>query len=61
MLDAVSVCVQYDGGGTDCFGADDLQHRQDNGHYENYVSKRLQRSSRRKLRGAPLGDYTLRI
>ena len=61
MLDAVSICVQYDVGGTDIFCTDDLRHRQHNGRYENYFSKRLQRSSRQKQRGAPLGDHTLRI
>ena len=48
-------------GGTDIFSADDLHHRQNNGRYENYFSKRLQRSSRQKQRDAPLADHTLRI
>ena len=61
MLDVVSICVQYDGGGTELFCIDDLHHRQNNGRYENYFSKRLQRSSRQKKRGAPLGGHTLRI
>ena len=61
MLDAVSICVQYDVGGTDIFSGDDLRRRQNNGRYENYFSKRLQRSSRQKQCGAPLGDRTLRI
>jgi hypothetical protein len=46
MLDAVSICVQYDLDGADIFSGDNLRHRQNNGRYENYFSKRLQRSSR---------------
>jgi hypothetical protein len=57
----VSICVQHDVGGTDFFCTDDLHHRQNNGRYENYFSNRLQRSSRQKQRGTPLGDHTLRI
>jgi YHS domain-containing protein len=61
MLDAVSICIQYDVGGTYYFCTDDLRHRQDNGHHENYFSNRLQRSSHQKQHGAPLGDHTFRI
>jgi hypothetical protein len=61
MLDAVSICVQYDLDGADIFSGDDLRHRQNNGRYENYFSKRLQRSSRQKQHGSPLGDHTFRI
>jgi|GEM_PF-2403891 hypothetical protein len=61
MLDAVSICIQYDVGGSYIFCTDDLHHRQHNGRYENYFSKRLQRSSRQKQHGTPLGDHTLRI
>jgi hypothetical protein len=61
MLDAVSICVQYDVGGSYIFCTDDLHHRQHNGRYENYFSKRLQRSSRRKQHGVPSGDHTPRI
>jgi hypothetical protein len=61
MLDAVSICVQYDLDGVDIFSGDDLRHRQNNGRYENTFSKRSQRCSRQKQRGAPLGDHTLRI
>jgi len=41
MLDAVSVCVQYDVGSY-IFCTDDLRHRQHNGRHENYFSNRLQ-------------------
>ena len=61
MLDAVSICVQDDVGGTNIFCTDDLHHRQSNGRHENYFSKRLQRSYRQKQRGAPLAGHTLRI
>ena len=60
ILDAVSICVQHDAGGTDFICTDDLHHHQNNG-YENHFSKRLQRGSRQKQRGTPLGDHTLRI
>ena len=42
MLDAVSICVQYDVGGSYIFCTDDLRHRQHNGRRENYFSNRLQ-------------------
>lgn len=60
MLDVVPICVQYDLD-ADIFSGDDLRHRQHNGRYQNYFSKRLQRSSRQKQRDVPLGDHTPRI
>ena len=61
MVDAVAICVQYDVGSRHIFSADELGHRQRNGRPENCFSKRLQRRSRQKQRGALLGDHTLRI
>jgi hypothetical protein len=60
-LDGVPVCVNYDVDGTEFFCTDDLHYRQKSGRYKNYFFKLLQRSSRRKQRGAPLDDRTLRI
>jgi hypothetical protein len=30
-LDGITICVQYDAGGTEFFCADDLHHREKNG------------------------------
>ena len=61
MLDAISICIQCDVGGTGVFCTDDLHHRHNNGRHENYFFKDLQRSSRQKRRDAPLADHTFRI
>jgi hypothetical protein len=50
MLDAVSICVQYDLDGADIFSGDDLRHRQNNGRYENYFSKRSSETTRLAFR-----------
>ena len=60
-IDGIPFCVQDDVGSAGFFWTDDLHHRQNSGRYKNYFSKRLQRRSRQKQRGAPLDDHTRRI